>query len=87
MEEAITYIYSSCLFNRVHPLLGGETVNKDREETEEVTLYWQYSIVDIVDAFGKTFDENEIKISLTKGTFNKIEWKSSDYNNFKIVAD
>lgn len=54
------------------------------EETKEVTLFWQFPLVD---AYGKTSDENVIKISLTKDTFNKIEWKSFDYDNFETVAD
>ncbi|MGE7766682.1 hypothetical protein [Peribacillus sp. NPDC096540] len=54
------------------------------KEAEEVTLFWQYPMID---AYGKSKDENVIKITLTKGTFDKIEWKTFDYKNFEAVAD
>ncbi|QED48171.1 putative periplasmic lipoprotein [Cytobacillus dafuensis] len=54
------------------------------EEVEEVALFWQ---LPLVNSYANTTDENVIKITLTKDTFNKIEWKNFDYNNFKEVAD
>lgn len=54
------------------------------EEAEEVTLFWQFPLED---AYGKSADENVIKITLTKATFEKIEWKSFDYNNYEVIAD
>lgn len=54
------------------------------EEVQEVALFWQFPLVD---TYGKTSDENVIKITLTRETFDKVEWKSFDYNNFDIVAD
>lgn len=54
------------------------------KEAEEVTLFWQYPMVD---AYGKFKNENVIKITLTRGTFDKIEWKTFDYKNFEAVAE
>ncbi|WP_026572513.1 hypothetical protein [Bacillus sp. UNC438CL73TsuS30] len=53
-------------------------------EVEEVTIFWQYPMTD---AYGKSKDENVIKISLTKETFKKIEWENFYYNNYKTIAD
>lgn len=54
------------------------------KETSEVILFWQFPLVD---AYGKSKDENVIKIGLNRETFEKIEWKAFDYNNFEIIAD
>ncbi|WP_284037479.1 membrane lipoprotein lipid attachment site-containing protein [Neobacillus sp. 114] len=55
--------------------------NKD---ASEVTLFWQFPMVD---SYGKSKEENVIKISLTRETFDKVEWQNFDYNNFEKIAD
>ncbi|MCM3567828.1 tripartite tricarboxylate transporter TctB family protein [Neobacillus mesonae] len=54
------------------------------KEVSEVTLFWQFPMVD---AYGKSKDENVIKIGLSRETFEKIEWKTFDYNNYEVIAD
>ena len=54
------------------------------KEASEVTLFWQFPMVD---SYGKSKDENVIKVSLTRETYEKIEWKNFDYNNYEKIAD
>ncbi|CRK80287.1 hypothetical protein [Neobacillus massiliamazoniensis] len=54
------------------------------KEVSEATLFWKFPLVD---TYGKETDENVIKIQLKKETFDKIEWKNFDYNNFEKIAD
>ena len=53
-------------------------------EASEVTVFWQFPLVD---TYGKSKVENVIKIALKRETFEKIDWKAFDYNNYKKIAD
>lgn len=51
---------------------------------EEVDLLWQFPMTD---DYGNETLTTVLKISLTKETADKINWKNFDRNNFETVAD
>ncbi|MBS4171956.1 hypothetical protein [Bacillus sp. FJAT-49736] len=55
--------------------------NKD---VSKVTVFWQ---MPLVDSYGKESDQNVLNITLTRDTYNKIDWKNFNYENYKQIAD
>jgi hypothetical protein len=53
-------------------------------EIEEVTLIWQFPLVD---AYGKVENSPVMKITVEKATASKINWENFNRNNFGNVAN
>ncbi|MFE4072539.1 hypothetical protein [Peribacillus sp. YIM B13540] len=56
----------------------------ENTDVEEAVLFWQ---LPVTDSTGNTSDKNVLKITLTRDTFENINWEDFDSHDYKIVAE
>ncbi|WP_260286342.1 hypothetical protein [Peribacillus aracenensis] len=56
----------------------------ENTDVEEAVLFWQ---LPVTDSKGNTSEKNVLKITLTRNTFEDINWENFDYHDYESVAD